>query len=482
MTDIVIIGAGVVGCAIARQLSKYQLKIIVIEAQADVAMGSSGANSAIVHAGYDCETKSLMAELNVRGNELYDEWHNELEIPLKRIGSLVVAFDKEDIAHIEALYHQGIKNGVKAMKILNKEEVRCYEPMVNDDVIAALYAPSAGITCPYEVSIALLENAVINGVTTLFEQAVVGIEKKINNTFNVTTTKQTIETKQIINCAGIYADKISEMANAETYHIVPRKGEYCLFDKNSGHQVQHIIFQPPSEMGKGILVTPTVDENLLIGPSAVNIEDKEDNSSTIEGLSIIKKQAVRSVKTLNQRDIIRVFSGLRATIEKHDFIIEESIVQPNFIQAIGICSPGLSAAPAIAERVEVIIKEKQELIKKANYQPKRKAIPRFNELPEEKQVQLINKDKRYGKIVCRCETITEGEIVEAIHRPIPATTIDGIKRRTRAGMGRCQGGFCTPRIMEIVSRETKQSMGNITKNGKNSPIVIGKIKDGSHNE
>lgn len=482
MVDIVIIGAGVIGCAVARQLSKYDLEIVVIEKQADIAMGSSGANSGIIHAGYDCKPGSLMAELNVRGNELYDKLQCELEIPLQRIGSLVLAFNEKDLIRIEQLYQQGVKNGVNNMEILNQDEVREIEPEVSQEVIGALFASIAGITCPYEVSVALLENAVMNGVKAVFEQKVIGIERSETSTFNVVTTKEIIETKQIINCAGLYADDISQLAKAETYKIIPRKGEYCLFDKNSGHQAKHVLFQPPSEMGKGILVTPTVDHNLLIGPNAVNIKDKEDTSSTAQGLSEIKKKALRSIPTLNQREIIRVFSGLRATMEKHDFVIEESKKQPNFIHAAGICSPGLSAAPAIAERIESIIAAKRSLVAKEDYQPNRKAIPRFNELPEDEQIKLIQQDKRYGKIVCRCETITEGEIVEAIHRPIPAITIDGIKRRTRAGMGRCQGGFCTPRIMEIVSRETNQSMDQITKRGENSKIVSGRIKEGERHE
>ncbi len=477
MYDIIIIGAGIVGAAVVRQLSQYVLKMAVLEANADAAMGSSGANSAIVHAGYDCPPSTLMAETNVLGNLLYDQWKEDLDIPFERIGSLVLGFDEADVEKLQQLYEQGLQNGVPGIKMITKEEAVAIEPSLSSEVIAALYAPSAGITCPYQVTVALLENAVENGAELFFEHTVTGI-KKTPTHFVVETEKASFEAKIIINCAGQYADRIAQIAGAESYTILPRKGEYCLYDKKMGQTVRHVLFQTPSAMGKGVLVTPTVDGNLLTGPTAEDISDKEDIACTQEGLEHVFRQSLKSVPALKQRDIIRVFSGLRASLKQHDFMIEASKKIDCFIHVSGICSPGLSAAPAIALKVRDLVQAQMTLTPQSHYQPKRRAIVQFSACSREEQEGLIKKNPRYGRVVCRCETVTEAEIVEAINRPVPALTVDAIKRRTRSSMGRCQGGFCTPRIMEILAREKGIAMSEITKSGEGSSILVGTIKEG----
>lgn len=474
--DVTIIGAGVTGALIARELSKYDLKVCLVEKETDVAIGTSKANSGIIHSGYDARPGSLKARLNVQGNEMMERISRELDVPFRRTGALVIAFHERDMSIVLQLHRQGIRNNVKDLKVLDKERVKQMEPNLTDNIMGALYAPTAGIICPYSLTIAAVENAVSNGVELKLESCVEGISKK-ERLFNIRTDKGTIISRFVVNAAGVYADAISSMVGDVQYSITPRKGEYLLLDKNQGNIVRKIIFQSPGIKGKGILVTPTVDGNLLVGPNANEVWDKEDTSTTSWGLKEIIQTAAKSVPGFNVRQVITSFAGLRATSSCGDFIIKESEAAEGFIHAAGIESPGLTSAPAIAEYVAKILeKAGLNMSPKTRHFPYRKSILKFRDMTDEEKEETIKKDKRYGKIVCRCEIVTEGEIVESINRPAGARTLDGVKRRTRAGMGRCQGGFCTPGVMEILSRELDIPMQKITKMGRGSEILVGKTK------
>jgi len=479
--DIAIIGAGVVGCSIARELAKYQLKICILEKEADVAAGTSKANSAIVHAGYDAKPGTLMSKLNVEGNKMYDELAQELDFHFKRNGSLVLAFSEDEIKILNEIYDRGKTNGVSGLRILTKDEILAKEPAVSNDVKAALYAPSGGITCPYGMVLALAENAAVNGVDVFLENAVTDIQwvedsVQKEHFYIIKTVKMEIKSRYVINAAGVYADEISKIAGAEEFSITPRKGEYCILDKSVGNIVSHTLFCVPGAMGKGILVTPTVDGNVLIGPNAKDISDKSDTKTTGEGINEVVQGALRIMPGLPVKNVITSFSGLRAVSGK-DFIIEESKCRKGFINVAGICSPGLSAAPAIAVYVKDLLKESGlKLVEKKDFNPIRKAIPRFSQMDNESRQALIKKNPLYGRIVCRCEMVTEAEVVEAINRPCGARTLDGVKIRVRAGMGRCQGGFCSPRIVEILSRELGLPYTDITKKGGKSNILLRKTR------
>jgi len=488
--DVAVIGAGVIGCHISRRLSRYNLNICLLEKQADVAMSTSSANSGIVHAGYDAEPGSLKARLNIRGNRIMQQVARELDVPFKRIGSLVLAFDRDDICKIGELYERGLKNGVQGMQILSRSEIEEKEPAVSKEAIAALYAPDAGIICPYQLAINAAENAVENGVNLFLNCKVIRIEREKTEAGNgacgfflLITSSGEFKARYIVNCAGLFADKIASMVGDNSFTIRPRKGEYILLDKSQGNIVKTVIFQTPTKMGKGILVTPTVDGNLLIGPSALDIDDKNDHSTTREGLAQVLEGALKSVPGIDVRSAITSFSGLRAVPSQGDFIISESQAVKGFINVAGIESPGLTAAPAIAEYVEDILREAGlELIPKEDYNPVRQPVKRFRDLYDDMQEdeirELIRRNPLYGQIVCRCEMVTEAEVVDSIRRPAGARTLDGIKRRTRAGMGRCQGGFCTSRVVEILSRELGIPMEEVTKSGEGSWILAGKTKPG----
>jgi glycerol-3-phosphate dehydrogenase len=476
MFDVTIIGTGIVGCAIARELSKYKLSICVVDKDTDVANGTTKANSAIVHAGFDAKMGSLKGKLNAIGNAMFDKLAEDLDFHFKRIGSLVLCFDEADINKLYELKEQGVKNGVPKLEILDSNKLREMEPNISKDAVAALYAPTGGIVCPYEMTIALAENAYTNGVEFNFEREVINIEKT-ENSYVIKTNKGDIETKIVINAAGLFADEINNMISKNKIHIMPRKGEYCLFDKSVGNMVSKTIFQLPNKMGKGVLVTPTVDGNLLIGPNAMDVEDKKDLTTTTEGIDEILSKASLSIKQVPVRQVITSFSGLRACSTTHDFIIGESADAENFINAAGIESPGLSSAPAIAEMIRDIVVDKLQPKENDKFNPIRKGIPKFREMNNEERKGLIAKDSRYGKMICRCETVTEGEIINAIRRPLGAKTLDGVKRRTRAGMGRCQSGFCSTKIVEILARELNLQPTEVTKFGGNSNILVGKDKE-----
>ncbi len=476
MYDIAIIGAGVVGCLIARELSKYNIKIALLEKENDVAMGSSKANSGIVHAGFDAAPDSLMASLNVKGAAIMAEVCKELSVPYKNNGSLVVAFNDDEMDHLNELYLRGVKNGVPSLKIVKKDELLKLEPSLNPDARGALLAPTAGIVCPYELTIAAAECAVKNGTEFLRNCKVTGI-KTDGEKVTISSTLGEIETKYVINAAGVYADCIAKMAGDDSIHITPRKGEYFLLDRTVGGTVSHTIFQCPSKMGKGVLVAPTVDGNLLMGPTAEDIDDKDDVSTTNEGLEKVKTLAAKSAPTISSRNAITSFSGLRAHETNHEFIIKRSDKNPRLINVAGIESPGLSSSPAIALYVDDIVKSiVPDLSIKNDYDPGRPAPVRFRHMTDGERKELIGKNSAYGRIICRCETVTEGEIIDAIKAPAGARDIDGVKRRTRAGMGRCQGGFCGSKVLEILSRELGLNKNEITKFGGASKILFDKTK------
>jgi Predicted dehydrogenase len=475
MYDVAIIGSGVIGNSIFRELTKYNLKVVVLEKEKDVSMGTSKANSAIVHAGYDPKEGTLMAKYNVAGNEMFEDLCKELSVPFKRNGSLIIAFNDEDMKTVQALYENGTKIGVKDLQILSKEQVLEKEPNLNQEIFGALYAPTGGIVGPFEYTIALAENAVANGGEIKLEKEVVAIEK--NDTFKITTKDgEIIESKFVINAAGLYADKIHNLVCKESFKIVPRSGEYFVMDKTQGNVVSHTIFQCPSKLGKGVLVTPTVHGNLLVGPDARDIEDKGDVGTLAEGLNEVRDASMRTTNKVNFREIIRSFAGLRANPDTGDFIVEENDEVKGFIDVAGMKSPGLSSAPAIAIDVVEILKEAGcKLDKKSDFKAKREQI-HFMELSAKEKAELIKKNPQYGRMVCRCESITEGEIVDAIKRSIGIPSLDSIKRRCRPGMGRCQGGFCGPRVQEIIARECNVPLEDVVQEKLGSYILLGKTK------
>lgn len=472
MYDVIIIGAGVSGAAIARELSRYQARICVLEKEEDVCCGTSKANSAIVHAGYDAVTGSLKAKLNVRGNEKMGELAKQLDFPFERKGSLVLCLNEEEMPNLQNLYERGVANGVKDLRILNREEVLEMEPNVTDNVYAALYAPTAGIVCPFGLNIALAENAYANGVEFRFYTEVQEI-RKLESGYELRTNQGTFQTKYVVNAAGVYADRFHNMVSGQPIHITARRGDYCLLDKEAGSHVERTIFALPGKLGKGILVTPTAHGNLLIGPTAVDVEDKEGTNTTAEGLAQVLEKAEMIVKNIPVRQVITSFAGLRAHEAGDDFIIGEVPDAKGFIDCAAIESPGIASCPAIGEMVADLLRKKMGLKEKKDFIPTRQGIKNPSTLSREERNALIRENPAYGNIICRCEMVTEGEIIDAIRRPLGAKSLDGVKRRTRAGMGRCQSGFCSPRTMEILARECDMSMFDITKSGGTSKIVVG---------
>lgn len=474
--DVAVIGAGVVGSLITRELSKYNIKVALLERCNDMAMGATKANSAIVHAGFDAKPGTLKAKLNVRGVELMDKVCKELHVPLKNIGSLVVAFSEEEMETVKELKERGEKNGVKNLSVLNEEELRALEPNIGEKAVGALNAPTASIVCPYELTIAAVENAVVNGAEFLRNCEVTGIKEE-NGGFVLETSLGNIEASYVINAAGVHSGEIANLIGDDSIKIIPRHGDYYLLDKSQGNVVSHTIFQCPSKMGKGVLVSPTVDGNLIVGPSANDIDDGDDVATTAEGLSFVFGSASKSVPSISLRNAITSFSGNRAHPVTDDFIIGSSSKNANFINVAGIESPGLSSAPAIAEMVEgILLGLAGELEKKESFNPVRPEPVRFRNMSTKEREELVKKNKAYGRIICRCETVTEGEIIDAIKAPAGARDVDGVKRRTRAGMGRCQGGFCGSKVVEILARELKEEMNDITKFGGESKIMFDKTK------
>lgn len=473
--DIAIIGAGVVGGLIARELSKYKLNICILEKEYDVAMGATKANSGIVHAGFDAEEGSLKARFNVAGSKMMKRVTDELGVKYRQNGSLVVGFNDTDRAHIEKLVARGIKNGVEGVCLIEADELRSIEPNISDKAACALYAPTGAIVCPYELCIASIGNAMDNGADLICDFEVENIEKD-GEKYIISSNNKQISAHFVVNSAGLYSDEIAKMVGDNSFTVKARKGDYILLDRECGNMARCTIFRCPSEMGKGILISPTVDGNLLLGPTSVNIDDKEDKSTDADGLARIMSKASENLKIgVPFGKSITSFCGLRAYANTGDFIIKTS--NERFISLGGIESPGLSSAPAIAEYVvELLEKEGMELIKNESFNPIRELKHAFREGSIEEKNKIIKRDASYGKIICRCESISEGEILDAIRSNPRARDVDGVKRRTRAGMGRCQGGFCAPYVMELIARENGVDFESVTKSGGDSAIVYRKTK------
>ena len=479
MVDVVIVGGGVCGCSLLYELSRYKLSAVLVEKENDVSVGTTKANSAIVHAGYDPHPGTKMARYNVEGNALVKELCEKLDVPYQQIGSLVLAFDADQNALVRELFDRGTQNGVPGMKVLSAEEVREMEPNVSPEVTSALYAPSAGIVSPWELAIALAETAVKNGARVELNSEVTAIQP-IDGGFRVTAGGKEIDARFVVNAAGIWSDKINDMAAPHTFTVSANKGEYFLLDKSQGTLVNHVIFQCPSKVGKGVLVSPTVHGNLIVGPNAEDAE-KDDLGTTGDGLAFVRKMALRSVPDINFRDSIRNFAGLRANTEIDDFFVGETD-QKGFFNIAGIKSPGLTSAPAIArDMVRMLGEAGLALDPKETFVDERHVV-RFKHLSHEERAAAIAKNPLYGQIVCRCETITEGEIVDALHRPLPPCSIDGVKRRCGSGMGRCQGGFCGPRVQQIIARELGIPQEAVMMDRAGTAVITGETKMGGRTE
>lgn len=474
MYDAVIVGGGAVGCAVARWLSRYRLRICLVERGEDVCVGTSKANSAICHAGFDAPAGSAKARFNVEGSRMMEALSRQLDFPYRRCGVLVLCFDETDIPRLEELKRRGEQNGVEGLAVLDREALRRQEPRVSPEAAAALYAPTSAIICPFGMTIALAENAAANGCEFRFDAEVRHIRREDGH-FLLETSQGVLESRVVISAAGVHGDVLHDQLCETKLSIVPRRGEYCLLDRRDGELVQHTIFQLPSAMGKGVLVSPTVHGNLLVGPTAEDQNDKDCTATTAAGLRRVTETAARSVPDLPMRDVITSFAGLRAHLDggDDDFIVGESA--DGFFEAVGIESPGLSSAPAIGRYLAGLAAEKLRAAKKDDFLPERRDIPRPREMDLAARQALIEKDPAYATVVCRCEQITEGEIREAIRRG--ARSLDGVKRRVRAGMGRCQGGFCTPRVLELLHEELGVPMAELTKGGGDSRLLTGRTKE-----
>lgn len=476
MYDTVVIGAGIAGCSAARELTRYALSVCVIEAKSDIAEGTTKANSAIVHAGYDAKPGSKKAYYNVKGNAMFPQLSEELDFEFRAIGSLVLRFKGDDPNGLEDLMQRGVDNGVPQMRIVGRAELEQIEPHIGDDVTDALLAETGGICCPYGMTEAYAENAASNGAQFIFNSPVRNIRFE-DEAFTICTPNGSFRTRSIVNAAGLYADDISRMMGGMEMLLHPRKGEYCLFDRDVGGHVRHVVFQLPGPLGKGVLVTPTADDNMIIGPSAEDIDDKQDLSTSAHGLHDILKSAARSIKDLPLRSVINSFAGNRARPESDDFIIGPDDNVAGLYHIAGIESPGLTASPAIAVDVARDVAAHLGADMREDFNPKRKRIPRFLHMTDQEREQAIEQVKAYANIVCRCESVTEAEVVASIRRVPGARTLDGVKRRTRAGMGRCQAGFCMTRVMQILERELGLAPEEVTKRGGESYILTGRIKE-----
>ncbi|MBD5100789.1 MAG: NAD(P)/FAD-dependent oxidoreductase [Clostridiales bacterium] len=476
MRKVLIIGAGIVGCSVARELSRYGAEITVLEKFNDVSCGTTKANSGIVHAGFDAKPNTKKAKFNLLGNAMFDKLAKELDFPFKRNGALVLCFSEEDLPNLYDLYQRGVANGVEELQTLTGDQVREIEPHVSKEVVAALWAKTSGIVSPYEMAIAYAENAAANGVKFLFEKKVTKIAKK-GKIWQVETQDGAVyEADMVINCAGVHADDLNNMVSDKKIEIIPRKGEYMLYDKTCGYLAQRTIFQMPSKMGKGILVAPTTHGNLITGPTANDVDSKDDINTSFDGLKEVWEKSLFSVPSLNKKYVITQFSGTRAHSTSGDFIIGMSDKR-GFYNVAGIESPGLTSAPAIAVYVAEDVAHILALDRKTDFIATRKGIPHFATMSDTERQKLIAKNPLYGKVVCRCEVVTEGEIVDSINRPVGAKDVDGVKRRTRAGMGKCQSGFCMESVMEILARELGIPFEDVLKS-QGGKIVIGKAKNG----
>ena len=472
--DVVVIGAGVSGCAVARELSRYNASVCVVEREEDVCCGTSKANSAIVHAGFDAQTGSLMAKLNVEGNALMWQLAKDLDFKVRQCGSLVVCTDEESRLGLDELLARGIANGVPDLRIVERDELKEMEPNISDAAVAALWAPSAGIVDVFGLNIALAENAAQNGVEFNFNAGVKGITKQDDGTWLVRTSAGDVCGRCVVNAAGVYSDVIHNMVSASKIQIIPRKGEYLLLDTTAGDHVRHTIFMLPTKMGKGILVSPTAHGNLLVGPTATDVDDPESTDTTPAGLDEVATKCALTVANVPLREVITSFAGLRAHQPGHEFIIGEVEDAPGFVDCAAIESPGLTSCPAIGIMVSNIVRDILDLSKKPSgeFVSTRTGIPMLEGEPLEKWAALAEEDRAYGNVICRCRHVTEAQVVAAINRPLGARSLDGVKRRVTAGMGRCQGGFCSPKIMEILERETGMKPTDVSKCGPGSELLV----------
>jgi glycerol-3-phosphate dehydrogenase len=472
--DIAIIGAGIIGTSIARELSRYKLNTLVIEKESEITNGTSKANSGIIHAGFDAQNGTKKARFNVLGSEMMPKLAKELQFPYRQNGALVINFYKRNHFRVQALYENVIKNGVKDLKILDKKALFELEPNLNKTVHSALFAPSSAVVSPYEMVIAFAENATENGVDFALNCRVVNIENR-NEHFEIyglmnNASSVVIKSKMVINAAGLYSDEINNMLCSKKRKIVPKKGEYILLDKTAGNFFDRTVFQLPTRIGKGVLISPTVQGNLLLGPTSYTVQDKTATETSYYGLQKVIKASIKTSENVPLHKTINSFAGLRANVanEKDDFILDS---ENGFINLLNINSPGLSAAPAIAKHVANIVKKALLPQLNPNFNPNRRRILRFVDVPSDEQNELIQKDKRYGKIICRCELVSEAEVVDSIRRPLGANTLDGVKRRTRCMMGECQGTYCGSKVLYILAKELGKSIYDLTKHGGKSNIL-----------
>lgn len=478
MFDVAIIGCGVIGASIAYHLAKYNLNVVVLESQNDIATGTTKANSGILHSGYDPIEGTLMAKLNVEGAAMAKELCQTLHVHYKQTGSLVLAFTEDNLVTIQELLVRGNNNGVQGLQIITAEEVRKIEPYISDKVIAALYSPTAAVVSPWDLTLALAEVAVQNGVKLVLNAEVQAIHANAQYGYNITTTSGEFQAKFIVNAAGLNADAVHNMVAEPEFIIKPNKGEYYLLDKNENHKASHVIFQCPSAVGKGVLVSPTAHGNIIVGPDAQDVTGT-DTATSLAGLSFIAESAAKSIPQINLRANIRNFAGIRAVSDHSDFIIRFAKNKNNFIDVAGIKSPGLTAAPAIGKMVtQMLLDAGLDNTPKDDFKNERKVV-RFKELDAVAKKELIDSDATYGRIICRCETVTAGEILSSLRSIIPATSLDGVKRRTNSGMGRCQGGFCGPRILELIAQERNIDYTEVEQEIKGTYIVTGETKKGA---
>ena len=477
MYDVAVIGCGVVGAAIARELSRFRLSAAILEKENDVACGTTKANSAIVHAGYDPRPGTKMARLNVQGSKMMEGLCRSMNVPYKRIGSLVLAFSAEELETVRALYRRGCENGVDGLKVLTREETLAMEPGLNPEIAGALWAPTAAIVNPWALAIACAQTAVCNGAELFLNFPAEEITEA-GGFYRIRSGNRTVEAKYIVNAAGTFADRINNLAAKPFFRILPVKGEYYILDKSQGGVVSHTVFRTPTAAGKGVLISPTVDGNLIVGPTADPAKGPEDTSVTADGLAKAANEALRYDANVNLRESIRNFAGVRATAETDDFILEASPDAPRFVNAAAIKSPGLSASPAIALEVRGIL-EGMGLVceEKDVFRDYRRPTP-FHGMTDAQKREALARDPLYGRVICRCETVTEGDIRAALAAPVPPVSIDGVKRRCGAGMGRCQGGFCGPRVHELLSRAQGVPPEQIMQDKTGSWLLCGETKTG----
>lgn len=478
--DVAVIGAGVCGCAAARELARTTARVCVLEREDDVCCGTSKANSAIVHAGYDAMPGSLMARLNVEGNALMYELAKKLQFTVKNIGSLVVCTSERGMGGLRELFARGVANGVPDLRIVDRDTLRSMEPNVSPNAVGALWAPTAGIVDPFALNVALAENASTNGVEFAFNAPVTSIERDPGGGFALETPQGRVIARCVVNAAGVYADQVHNMVGGDRLEITPRRGQYMLLDTTAGNHVRHVVFALPTKMGKGVLVAPTTHGNLIVGPTAEDIPDKEGTDTTAAGLAEVAEKCGVAVAGVPLREVVTSFSGLRAHRAEHEFLIGENPSVPGFVDCSAIESPGLTASPAIGRMVADVVRGILGLEDRpaGEFVDTRRGIPSMNDLSFGRWGSLCEENPLYGRVICRCCHVTEAQIVDAIHRPVGARTLDGVKRRTGACMGRCQAGFCTPKIMEILSRELPDvSMESVTKAGPGSELIEGHVKD-----